>query len=417
MQWSTNESLTRLFRRVTTSGNFIAEVDGLRFLALAGVLVQHTYANYNRVVPEGKLSGFFPKDGLIDIAFMTAGRGVELFFIISGFILAMPFVKQYLHEGKPVSIGKYFLRRLTRLEPPYIVAMLLCFAAKVLSGEPPDAGAPSYVASLLASLGYVHNIVYQHNSYINGVAWSLEVEVQFYILAPVLAALILTRSLRTRTILYATVFFAAPVAQDLMEVYFGYPVESSRKNLLGTFQFFVMGFALAELHMARIACPVKGIAAVGLGIALLCAMFLVPVRESFVGSRMLFLGAAVVFYWLVISPGFWQELFRTTPIVLIGGMCYTIYLVHFPMLVVFSRLAKRIYVTDQFIPNYIVHFLLVIAPILICSAVFYLLVEKPCMNPNWPSDLRKRIFGNSPSAAKLANLGEVGASESSSGTE
>lgn len=394
MQLSLKERATLLFRRVTSTGNFIAEVDGLRFLALAGVLVQHTYANYNRILPEGKLNGTFAKAGLIDTALSTAGRGVELFFIISGFILAMPFIKQYLHEGKPVSISKYFLRRLTRLEPPYIVAMLLCFAARIFSGEPPEEGAPSYFASLLASLGYVHNFVYQHNSYINGVAWSLEVEVQFYILAPALAALILTRSIGTRIILYATVFFAAPFIQDLMEAYLGYPVESSRKNLLGTFQFFVMGFALAELHMAKVTCPVKGIASVGLGIAMLCAMFLIPFRESFVGSRMLFLGTAAIFYWLVISPGLWQRLFRATPLVLIGGMCYTVYLIHFPLLVLFARFAKRIYVTDQFLPNYLLHFILVIIPILIFSAAFYLLIEKPCMNPNWPSDLRKRLFGN-----------------------
>lgn len=393
MQLSLTERVTNLFRRVTSSGSFIAEVDGLRFLALAGVLVQHTYANYNRILPEGKLSGTFAQNGIVDVALSTAGRGVELFFIISGFILAMPFVKQYLHEGKTVSINKYFVRRLTRLEPPYIVAMLLCFAARIFSGEPPEEGAPSYLASLLASLGYVHNLVYQHNSFINGVAWSLEVEVQFYILAPVFAALILTRSRNARILIYATVFFAAPFAQDLMEVYLGYPVESSRKNLLGTFQFFVMGFALAEMHMANAVCPVKGLAAVGLGIAMLCAMFVIPIRESFVGSRLLFLGAALVFYWLVISPGFWQRLFRFTPLVIIGGMCYTVYLVHFPMLVVFARFAKRIYVTDQFLPNYLVHFLLVTTPILILSSVFYLLIEKPCMNPNWPSDLCKRLFG------------------------
>ena len=40
---------------------------------------------------------------------------------------------------------------------------------------------------LLASLGYVHNIVYGVPSTINVVAWSLEIEVQFYILAPALA--------------------------------------------------------------------------------------------------------------------------------------------------------------------------------------------------------------------------------------
>ena len=57
-------------------------------------------------------------------------RGVELFFIISGFILGLPFAKQYLAGGKQVRLGAYFLRRLTRLEPPYI--LILCIRAAAM---------------------------------------------------------------------------------------------------------------------------------------------------------------------------------------------------------------------------------------------------------------------------------------------
>ncbi len=52
-------------------------------------------------------------------------RGVELFFVISGMILAMPFARQYLTDGKSVSLRKYYMRRVTRLEPPYILSVIL----------------------------------------------------------------------------------------------------------------------------------------------------------------------------------------------------------------------------------------------------------------------------------------------------
>ncbi len=74
------------FRRITTSGNYIAEIDGLRFLALLGVLSSHTYANYTRLIPEDAFKGRLTPDGLLDTAFSTSGRGVELFFVLSGMI-------------------------------------------------------------------------------------------------------------------------------------------------------------------------------------------------------------------------------------------------------------------------------------------------------------------------------------------
>jgi peptidoglycan/LPS O-acetylase OafA/YrhL len=45
------------------------------------------------------------------------GRGVELFFAVSGMVLGLSFARHYL-KGDPVpSLGRYFKRRLTRLEP------------------------------------------------------------------------------------------------------------------------------------------------------------------------------------------------------------------------------------------------------------------------------------------------------------
>ena len=43
--------------------------------------------------------------------------GVDMFFMISGFVLALPFATRYLAHGPRVSLRSYFLRRLTRLEP------------------------------------------------------------------------------------------------------------------------------------------------------------------------------------------------------------------------------------------------------------------------------------------------------------
>ncbi len=40
-------------------------------------------------------------------------------------ILALPYARQHLLGARPVSLRKYYLRRLTRLEPPYLASLLL----------------------------------------------------------------------------------------------------------------------------------------------------------------------------------------------------------------------------------------------------------------------------------------------------
>src|SRR4051794_6304062 len=78
------------FRRITTSGEIIPEIDGLRFIAIAAVILHHLalFVSTQRKSDEGLL--------------LVGQNGVELFFAISGFILAVPFAMQYLNAGKRV---------------------------------------------------------------------------------------------------------------------------------------------------------------------------------------------------------------------------------------------------------------------------------------------------------------------------
>ena len=48
-----------------------------------------------------------------------------VFFTLSGFILALPFASNRLGDGRVVKLSKYFWRRITRIEPPYLVSLAL----------------------------------------------------------------------------------------------------------------------------------------------------------------------------------------------------------------------------------------------------------------------------------------------------
>jgi peptidoglycan/LPS O-acetylase OafA/YrhL len=143
-------------RRITSDGTYIAEIDGLRFIAIISVLMFHTRmmttVYYGQIVP--------PSNKLL-IALNTmlfhGGRGVELFFAVSGMVLGLPFARHCLNGDRVPSLDRYFKRRLTRLEPPYLLNLFLRFPLvlaayhlTVLQGLP----------HLVCSLFYLRGLVY-----------------------------------------------------------------------------------------------------------------------------------------------------------------------------------------------------------------------------------------------------------------
>jgi peptidoglycan/LPS O-acetylase OafA/YrhL len=134
-------------------------------------------------------------------------RGVELFFVISGFILSVPFASRYLLNAPKVELKQYYLRRLTRLEPPYFISLFVCVAAQYVTAR---RGFHDMAPHLLASFFYLHNLIYgAFAGAVNGVAWSLEIEIQFYILVPLLALLFAISDARVRRTLVISIMVAA----------------------------------------------------------------------------------------------------------------------------------------------------------------------------------------------------------------
>jgi peptidoglycan/LPS O-acetylase OafA/YrhL len=115
--------------------------------------------------------------------------GVTVFFVISGFIVPYSMLRGgYTIDAWP----RFMLRRLVRLEPPYLVSIALILALGALDklrGMPPDWTA----LQIAGHLGYAN--AFLGLPWLNAVYWSLAVEFQFYILMG--AALPLLMSART----------------------------------------------------------------------------------------------------------------------------------------------------------------------------------------------------------------------------
>ena len=379
------KNLPQRLTRITSGGKLIREIDGLRFLAIIPVLIQHMYERYQRNTPlhfaennEKAVTEFFASRGFI---------GVYIFFIISGFILALPFAKHSFANGKKVSVGEYFYRRVTRLEPTYILWITLLFIVFVLHGNNSfTEGLPHY----LASITYTHGLIYHKWSPINPPTWTLEIEIQFYILAPILAWLFFSiKNKIQRRIINVSAIFLIMIAQQ----YFKFYTNPYNLTILGHLHYFLAGFMLSDVYLCDWETIKKSrwfdlIAAIALIIVLTSWSwdFEFPLRVIFV------LSLFVLFYAIFKSVKV-NKFFTNGWITAIGGMCYTIYLIHLPMEEALVRLTKNIHVTDYFSVNLFIQLLIVLPVILATSSVMFLLFEKPFMDKDWPAKFSANVKG------------------------
>ncbi|MGO8747657.1 MAG: acyltransferase family protein [Thermoguttaceae bacterium] len=368
--------------RITSSGRFIPAVDGLRFVAILSVVLYHLndYLLHK--------ASAFPiaeaKTSLLQQILSCGGCGVQLFFVISGFILGFPFAEHYLLGRRKPLLRQYFARRVLRIEPPYVINMLVAFCLLVLMTP---AAARSLLPNLAASLCYVHGLVFGEMSRINCVAWSLEIEVQFYILAPFLATVFALRGTRLRR----TVLLGALLL--LIGLKTGYPLfwkQYFSATILSYLDFFLAGFLLADVYVATWnENPARTLWWDLISLAAWCAVLGVQIHD--VGRGLLPL-VILIAYVGAFRGVILHRIFSHPWIVTIGGMCYTIYLYHFFIISAVGRFTIGLSAGPYYLTNLLLQALLIVPCILAISAVLFLLFEKPFMVRDWPSRWKAAIL-------------------------
>ena len=377
--------LRRRFARPTAHGNYIPELDGLRFMSIALVMMFHVGVVigldrgwYAAVPPFGGARDLRAPDGLFATIVDRGSVGVLVFFTISGFVLAMPFIQRRIRADRGGDLGRYYLRRLVRIEPPYIIAMVLAFlAAHAIAGRPG-------FASLGASLGYNPQPFFGDSSPANASAWSLEVEVQWYLIVPLLALVLLPGSRRRRWLTIGVLFAVAL----LFQIQVGNESVRWFTFLLSWLPFFLVGWLLADLTLTgdppdpRRADRWDLVSLVGW-----------PLLIVTMGSWLL---QMLVAPWLIMvlcaaamRGRRTARVLRTPLLVAIGTMCYSIYLLHYPIFMLVRR-AVGPAPGAPFGVQFLFWSLLVIPVTLCVAAAFFLLVERPCMDPRWVSKVTTR---------------------------
>jgi peptidoglycan/LPS O-acetylase OafA/YrhL len=359
-------------RRITTHGNWIPEIDGLRFVAITATLLVH-------ILGETYLRGgqIFPAEYQYRVAiFIDHGdRGVLLFFAISGFILAQPFLRQRLLNGQPVSVKAFFRRRLTRLEPPYILSLLIYGFAIAISQH----RLWSLIPPLLTHIVYLRNFLPGES--FNFVTWSLEVEVQFYILAPLLGFLYAIRPTTLRRGIIITMILGSALVRANVQ-------GLATWNLPGQLQYFLVGFLLADLRATRTESTTSRwwdlVSAV-----VWIAIFVVPTNYLDYTLPVLILFA----YLAAFNGPVTRQILRTPWIALTGGMCYSFYLMHMLVVSTAARFTRRFITPSSLTLSYLIQLVLLGTCIYLFCTAYFILIERPCMDPNWPRKLLAKFSG------------------------
>ena len=178
-----------------SSGTRLPGIEGLRAVAACSILVFHTwkYAGPGGRSDVGALDRVLP-----DLAF-----GVTLFFTLSGFLLYRPFVAVLIRENRIARVAPYLRNRALRILPAYWVILLLCalvFQSVLLREDGRlTHGAMSDPGLLITNALLLQN--YVPGSVITGIgpAWSLAVEVVFYLSLPLLVLLAFGLQKRARS--------------------------------------------------------------------------------------------------------------------------------------------------------------------------------------------------------------------------
>ena len=134
-------------------------------------------------------------------ALAPGGLGVTIFFFLSGYLITTLMLTEYERTGG-INIFNFYARRVFRLMPPLLVSLAIAYGltySGLLSGGITSTG----LAAQLFYFANYYGLFFDPGNTVpegTGILWSLAVEEHFYIVYPLLMALILGSALRPRTI-------------------------------------------------------------------------------------------------------------------------------------------------------------------------------------------------------------------------
>ena len=352
------------------SSRYIPALDGLRALAVIAVVIYHMNAT----------------------ALQSGLLGVTIFFVLSGYLITGLLIREW-STTKKINLPQFWLRRVRRLFPAIVFVLL---GTIVLTGV----FAPDMLTKLrndiVAALLFFTNwwYIFQDVSYFEAMGapspvthfWSLAIEEQFYLIWPPLLLLLLSKRVKKRHIqlglLVTAIASAAAMAilyspqADPSRVYYGTDTRAF-SLLIGAFLAFEFPPARVNGHGRQGFTARDRKIALGVGSAALAGILVMMVAVNgyspflyYGGIALLSLLTGALIITLADGRSPLARFFALRPLVWIGKLSYSIYLWHYPLLLLMN---PRNFTGETPWFAYVGQALVILA----VSAISYYVVETP----------------------------------------
>lgn len=366
--------------------HFILGLDGLRALAVISVIFYHLFPS---VIRGGYL-------------------GVDIFFVISGFLITTLLINEYRQTGR-IAFKQFWLRRARRLLPALILTILIISSLIFfIRGDSMVGLGQQITGALTFSSNWVE--VLQGTNYFDAIRthlflnfWSLGVEEQFYVVWPLLVAVIIGVIKKPAVGLFVTggltllsswwMYFLFSHDVALSRIYYGTDTHLFG-IMIGAFLAFLTLSLQENEPMRRLSQPFWQLQGrvfphfIGIGALLALGVFLavLPDQSALAYSGGM-LGAcvctAIVLAVTMGTRGPLRTLFTWRPLQWIGIRSYGIYLWHWPLLVVLTALLPARF-------SWLLSLCVAVLTITI-AAVSYRYIEMPVRQQGFRSTLKKAI--------------------------
>jgi peptidoglycan/LPS O-acetylase OafA/YrhL len=306
----------------TESRHRVRDIDGLRALAVLGVVVYHVgvYAPWERLVSPSLAAAFrdYSRSPLT-----LGSHGVDLFFILSGFCLSYPtLVRRQTGDTVRLDIARYFARRLVRVYPPFLCAAALCVVSSYVLLRAGIA-LPYCLTADLSAANIIQNLLFLDNNIarLNTSFWTLALEFRWYLVFPLALALYC----RAPRALIACAFAS----------YAAYHLTAFRALDLAMLPLFLLGIVAADLRIRGVQATRFAAAAIVAGAILgtLATSAYGPFTQRNPGWHLAMFG----FVLLTSDLASLRKVLCFAPLVFIGEISYSVYLVHEPAVALFER--------------------------------------------------------------------------------
>ncbi|MEZ5512104.1 MAG: acyltransferase [Gammaproteobacteria bacterium] len=178
-------NLKQLFIR--PPGNFPV-LDGFRALSMLMILVFHTFGVYGLFHPDIEVMDLVEESGLLWSWVWNADKSVDIFFVISGFLISGILLRQIDRDGK-IHMWQFYSRRFLRLSPAYwlVIALYVAIGVYVVDDKAREL---MKLENLWANVLYVNNFLPYKEQAMNW-TWTLAIEEQFYLVYPLLLVFVM----------------------------------------------------------------------------------------------------------------------------------------------------------------------------------------------------------------------------------